>query len=313
MRLKDRPHKKALKSHKPKHWDEFKKERNLVSRLVKQSHSSYLNDVIGASLDTNPKKFWSYVRTSKSESSGIPPLKFNDKLCVSDKSKADALNSQFHSVFTRENVPIPNKGQSPYTSISDLIISSQGVAKQLSELNPSKACGPDEIPARILKELSPSISHWLCFIFQQSYDSGTLPPDWSKALVSAVFKKDLKSNPANYRPISLTCLCCKVMEHIILSHVSKHLAYHNILINEQHGFRKLFSCETQLITAINDWAKSINQKKQTDAILLDFNKAFDSVPHLRLMSKLDHYGIRGLSANWIKAFLSNRSQVVSIN
>ncbi len=109
MWLKDRLHKKALKSHKPKHWDEFKKERNLVSRLVKQSHSSYLNDVIGASLDTNPKKFWSYVRTSKSESSGIPPLKFNDKLCVSDKSKADALNSQFHSVFTRENVPIPKK------------------------------------------------------------------------------------------------------------------------------------------------------------------------------------------------------------
>jgi hypothetical protein len=147
-----------------------------------------------------------------------------------------------------------------------LIINSQCVAKQLSELTPSKACGPDEIPARILKEHSPSISHWLCFVFQQSYDSGTLPPDWSKALVSAVFKKDLKSNPANYRPISLTCLCCKVMEHIILSHVSKYLAYHDILINEQHGFRKLFSCETQLITAINDWEKSIKHKKQTDVI-----------------------------------------------
>jgi hypothetical protein len=91
------------------------------------------------------------------------------------------------------------------------------------------------------------------------------------------------------------------MEHIILSHVSKHLAYHDILINEQHGFRKLFSCEAQLITAINNWAKSINQKKQTDVILLDFSKAFDSVPHLRLMSKLDYYGIKGLSTNWIKA------------
>jgi hypothetical protein len=139
MRLKDRLHKKALKSHKPKHCDEFKKERNLVSRLVKQSHSSYLNDVIGASLDTNPKKFWSYIRTSKSESSGIPPLKFNDKLCVSDKSKTDVLNFQFHSVFTRENTPIPNKGQSPYTSISDVLINSQGVTKKLSELNPSCA------------------------------------------------------------------------------------------------------------------------------------------------------------------------------
>ncbi|CAB4002571.1 Hypothetical predicted protein [Paramuricea clavata] len=219
MRLNNRLRKKALKSHKPKHWDEFKKEQNLVSRLVKQSHSSYLNDIIGASLDTNPKKFWFYVRTSKSDSSGIPPLKFNDKLCVSDKSKADALNFQFHSVFTRENAPIPNKGQYPYTFISDFI-NSQDVAKQLSELNPSKACDPDEIPARILKKLSSSISCWLCFIFQQFYDSGTLPPD------------------------------CK---------------------------------------------------------------AFDSVPHLRLKSKLDHYGIRGLSANWIKAFLSNRSQVVSVN
>jgi hypothetical protein len=94
-----------------------------------------------------------------------------------------------------------------------LIINSQGVAKQLSELNPSKACGPDKIQARVLKELSPSILHWLCFIFQQSYDSGTLPPDWSKTLVSAVFKKDLKSSPANYRPISLTCLPCMLQNH----------------------------------------------------------------------------------------------------
>jgi hypothetical protein len=137
MRLLDRLHKKALKS-RSKHWDEFKKEWNLVSHLVKQSHSSYLNDVIGASLDINPKKFWSYVRTNKSESSGIPPLKFNEKFCVSDKSKADAINSQFQSVFTRANASIPNKSQYPYTSISDLIINSQGVAKQLSELNPSK-------------------------------------------------------------------------------------------------------------------------------------------------------------------------------
>ena len=78
----------------------------------------------------------------------------------------------------------------------------------------------DEIPARILKELAPSISSWLCFIFQQSYDTGLLPPDWSNALVSAVYKKDEKSNPANYRPISLTCIYCKVLEHIILSHVA---------------------------------------------------------------------------------------------
>ena len=77
------------------------------------------------------------------------------------------------------------------------------------------------------------------------------------------------------------------MEHIILSHIAKHLAANNILIDQQHGFRQRFSCETQLISAVNDWAKCINSLSQTDVILLDFSKAFDSVSHQRLLLKLD--------------------------
>ena len=84
-------------------------------------------------------------------------------------------------------------------------------------------------------------------------------------------------------------------------------------INHQHGFRQKFSCETQLISAINDWAKSINRRTQTDVILLDFGKAFDTVPHQRLISKLNFYGIRDRSLDWIKAFLTDRTQVVSNN
>ena len=86
-----------------------------------------------------------------------------------------------------------------------------------------------------------------------------------------------------------------------------------ILIDNQHGFRKQFSCETQLISAVHDWTKSINFKKQTDVTLLDFKKAFDSVPHERLLSKLNYYGLSGNTHGWIKAFFSNRSQIVSIN
>ena len=99
----------------------------------------------------------------------------------------------------------------------------------------------------------------------------------------------------------------------MLSHMAKHLSKNNIIIDEQHGFRQRFSCETQLITTIHDWAKSIYVCCQTDAILLDFLKAFDSVPHQRLLLKLDYHGIRGNLLLWIKAFLSNRSQFVSIN
>ena len=143
--------------------------------------------------------------------------------------------------------------------------------------------------------------------------TGAVPSDWTKALVTAIHKKDSKSNPANYRPVSITSLCCKVMEHILLSHIAKHLAANNMLIDQQHGFRQRFSCETQLISAVNDWAKCMNSRSQTDVILLDLSKAFDSVPHQRLLLKLDYYGICGKTAAWIKAFLSNRSQVVSVN
>ena len=210
-------------------------------------------------------------------------------------------------------MPVPNIGMSPFSSISDLQISPAGVFKQLSQLNPKKACGPDEIPARVLKEVSQSVSCWLSFIFQQSYDCNTVPSDWSIALVTAIFKKGNKSDPANYRPISLTCICCKIPEHIILSHMSKHLSLNNILIDQQHGFREKFSCETQLISAVQDWAKGINLRRQTDVILLDFSKALDFVPHERLLAKLDFYGIRGKMLSWIKAFLSNRTQNVSVN
>ena len=118
-------------------------------------------------MSTNPTRFWFYVRKCKSEDIGIQPMRSDNKLHISDQAEAEALNS--HSIFTKEREPVPTKGLSQYSSIADLGISTQGVHKQLSQLNPSKACGPDELPARVLKELAPSISSWLCYIFQQSY------------------------------------------------------------------------------------------------------------------------------------------------
>ena len=102
-------------------------------------------------------------------------------------------------------------------------------------------------------------------------------------------------------------------EHIILSHVGKHLSGNNIIIENQHGFREKLSCETQLIQAVDDWARSLDHTGQTDVLLLDFSKAFDTVPHKRLLSKLQYYGINGSTANWIKGFLSNRKQQVLVN
>ena len=102
------------------------------------------------------------------------------------------------------------------------------------------------------------------------------------------------------------------MEHIILSHIFKHKAKNNIVINEQHGFRNKLSTITQLINATTDWANTLNNKSQTD-IFLDFSKAFDKISHKFLLSKLHYYGIRNHTLSWIGAFLSNRAQTTVVN
>ena len=140
-------------------------------------------------------------------------------------------------------------------------------------MNPYKACGP----VIYLQECSRR-SCKLAFIFQQSFDLGVVPSDWSKALVTAVFKRENKSDPSNSVSSDFSDF------HLLQSHGTYCSQPHgNILINEQRGFTEQFSCETQLISALHDWAKSINSRSQTDVMLLDFSKAFDSVPPQRLL------------------------------
>ena len=161
----------------------------------------------------------------KTENINIPPLKLDGKLHATDPAKATALNSQFKSEFNVEDSSnIPNKGSSPYPDINHLEIGLEGVAKQFNNIIPNKASGPDELPARHLKTVSSEIAPLMQFLFQQSYNQGCVPEDWNIAIVTAIHKQGPKWDPGNYRLISLTCLVCKVMEHVVLSHMAKHLA-----------------------------------------------------------------------------------------
>ena len=140
-------------------------------------------------------------------------------------------------------------------------------------LSPSKkthqgSLRPDGLKPLLLRELREEIAPILKIIYERSLSTGKLPADWMKANVMPVFKKGDKSLASNYRPISLTCILCKVLEHIIASNIAKHLDEQGLMYDLQHGFRERRSCETQLIMLIEDLARNASLGKQTDIILL---------------------------------------------
>ena len=188
----------------------------------------------------------------------------------------------------------------------------EGVEKILAGLNPAKAAGPGGIPPRMLRELSREIAPILTTIYRSSLNTGAVPGDWREALVSPVLKKGAHDNPINYRPISLTSIPCKVLEHILTSATMTHLDSH-ILTPRQHGFRKRRSCETQLLEFIDEVSSTMERGIPTDVIVMDFAKAFDRVNHSLLVHKLDHYGIRGSTNRWIANFLHGRKQAVVVD
>ena len=200
-----------------------------------------------------------------------------------------------------------------YQSMQEIDITEEGVHKLLRNLNPRKASGPDQVPARLLKELADELAPLLTIVFKKCLKYGETPHIWLSANVTAIFKKGDRFKASNYRPVSLTCLCCKVLEHIVVSNVMKHLDQQKLLTDCQHGFRARRSCETQLISLIHELASSLDRKKQHDIAVLDFSKAFDRVPHERLLAKLHHYGVRGNTHRWIRSFLTGRSQRVVVH
>ena len=127
-----------------------------------------------------------------------------------------------------------------------------------------------------------------------------------------ILKKGKRSLANNYRPLSLTSVTSKTLEHIICHHIWKHLEDHNVLSNFQHGFCKWRNCETQLIMAIHDLVSAMNSKKQVDTLIWDFTKAVDRVPHQGLLYKLGHYGIQGSFFPWIQVFLTKRTERVAL-
>jgi hypothetical protein len=315
IKRKQKAHTKSRMTKKKRDRDRYKRLQTEVRKMIRDSNKEYLTDVVSQNKQGNPKKCWSYVKSKRQENSGVPPLKDAEGYVRSDRyAKADILNTQFHSAYTKEDVSnIPDMGAPACPSMKKIRVDNKGVYNLLCKLDPYKASGPDGIPPKILKEAAYEISPILTEIYQESIDTGTVPLDWREAVMIPAFKKGERHDPANYRPISLTSVCSKILEHIIHSSIMSHFDKNRVLCDNQHGFRKRRSCETQLIVTIDNIARQFANNVQVDIILLDFSKAFDKVPHYRLLAKLKHYGVSGSTAAWIEAFLKDRTQRVYVD
>jgi hypothetical protein len=320
-----------------KHHRAFKAIKAEVQKQLRQAYWSYVQGLISPDPDEpkGTKKFWTYIKHCKQDSTGVAPLLGDDGKLMDDATgKAEILNRQFTSVFSkispltlaqssastlRKYLPAdkpPRAGSqdhlSPHPGMPDFEITDNGVSKLLKNLKPHKAAGPDSIRPLVLKELYLEITPILTFIFQRTIDTGEIPDEWRQANVVPIYKKGPKSIPANYRPVSLTCICSKLMEHIMSSNIMKHLENNNILYGKQHGFRSRRSCETQLLELVEDLHRNMQGGQQTDVVVMDFSKAFDKVSHARLLYKLEWYGIRGKSNKWVQSFLTDRRQQVVV-
>ena len=289
--------------------------RNQVAHQTSSDRIRY-EERIAAETKENVNAFWRYVNSNRKTKKSIPDLIRPDKSkATTDLEKSEVLNSQFSSVFTSED--LSTLPEFPKVNIlhtlDNINITHGSISKKLKNLRSDKSPGPDGVHPHLLKTFADTFAPILSIIFTISLESQELPSVWKTGVITALYKKGKKSEAQNYRPVSLTSIPCKILESLIVDNIINHLA-ENLLKNpNQHGFSKGRSTVTNLICALNIWSEALSHNIPVDIIYLDFEKAFDKVPHQRLLTQLSNFGIHGKIHGWISSFLSNRTQAVRVN
>ena len=308
---KDRLWRRAKQSNSPTLWESYRILRKQIKTATKRKYHDFLMN-IQSDLKDNPKKFWSFYG-AKTKSSRIPKVVcFGNQKASTPVAKANLFNRFFASVFQKSNLHMATNTHTATDNELHLIQASvEEVTKSLRAIDPSKACGPDQIPGRLLKECASEIAPSLTRLINLSLRVGRVPQEWKRANIVPVLKKGNKEDVKNYRPISLLSLISKIAERCVFDRFFEFIASN--IYPLQHGFVRGRSTITQLLDTVNQITKSIDQGVQTDVAFLDFSKAFDSVSHPHLVSKLDQCGIKGPLLQWFFSYLDNRVQRVVID
>ncbi|KAK3089125.1 hypothetical protein FSP39_001036 [Pinctada imbricata] len=297
----------------------YNRVRNKVAKLVRKARKEYENS-LARDAKANPKRIWQYINSKSKIRQGESDLCIdpgNPKSTKSDDDciKANILAKFFSNVFTKEpHENIPELAKRPiekeWTGIE---ISEELISKVMRNLKPDKSPGMDNMHPMFLRELHLELAHPLALIFKRSLELRRVPNDWKKARISAIFKKGNKSLAGNYRPVSLTSIICKIMEKLVRDHLVEHFTKNSYFTSKQYGFMAGRSTALQLIRVMDEWTSALDCGYGIDCIYMDYQKAFDTVPHKRLLKKLEAYNIGPETIEWIGDYLSDRKQQVSVN
>ena len=300
------------------HRRQYNRLRNKIQKLTKRARKDFEKS-ISDTIKSNPKRFWGYIKAKSKTKQGVDelylsPTEQTDATTRQDRTKAQILSDYFSSVYINENLDnIPDiPGINVQYPDEDISTCDQEVYNILKDLKIDKSPGPDGFHPRLLKELAEPLAKPLKLLFSKTFSQSQIPTEWKKARISAIYKKGDPRLACNYRPVSLTSAISKICEKVVRRHIMDHLTKNNILTSAQYGFIPGRSIPLQLLNLLNDWAEAWDNGHSIDCVYLDFSKAFDRVPHKRLIAKLNSLAIKSSTVRWIADFLSGREQSVVI-
>jgi len=319
------------KEKKKDFYKSYCKYRNLVQKEVKRAKSEYITNQIEENKNDS-KSLWKHLKdlgySSKSQSSAKVVLNIDDKICFDDKKIANYFNDFFTNIASMlvSKLPaFPNVFKTSSSIFKEYYsnkvpsekkfyiktVSEEYVYKELCSLNPMKSTGLDNIPARFIKDGAIFLKIPITFIINKSIVDKEVPTELKAARVKPLFKKNFQTDVGNYRPVSILCIVSKVLERCVYNQLESFLAKNNIIYQFQSGFRTNFSTESCLVH-LTDFVKSQTAKGlYTGMIMLDLQKAFDTVDHTILCEKLKTMGVQ--SVEWFHSYLTGRKQTMHVN
>jgi len=293
--------------------DKFAQARKSFNQAEKQARRNYNTKLKEKLADTSlsSKKWWGVVNSlsGRTGHSDIPVIEHSGVTHITAQDKANVFCQAFAEKCHLPDAddPPPDVRQTTTSSIEDITFKPKDINKILKSLKPDKACGPDQIPTRVLKECSAELASPLCRLFHMCFSCGVFPNQWKMASVIPIHKRDSKADPSKYRPISLLSTISKVMEAAVHNQLQKYLLNNNLISGKQFGFRPDHSTADLLTILSQKWNISLDKGEEVCAIALDIKGAFDKVWHGGLCAKLKSKGVSGQLLAWLQSYLSERS------